>query len=238
MQQVLLTLPVVLPVIFWATYHYHQDRDLPEPASRLLLAFGLGLLSVGLAKVLYAGLVPLGLHYDAVALAENNPAHLLVYAMFAIGPIEEFAKLVPFVAVIIHLKDFDEPVDGIIYASFIGLGYAAAENVLYLDYLTPLAAAARGFASPVVHMMFASIWAHWVTTAWLARRPILKPAVLGFLLAAALHGFYDFLVLQSPVAALPIAATLIVTLWIWRLFVLRRLRRTAARQSDGPQPRL
>ena len=235
MQQVLLTLPVVLPVIFWAAYHYHKDRHLPEPASHLFLAFGFGLLAVGLSKLLYAGLEPLGLRYDAVSMADNNPLGLLLYSMLAIGPIEEFAKILPFIAIIIHLKEFDEPVDGIIYASFIGLGYAAAENVLYLDYLTPLEAAARGFASPVVHILFASIWAHWITTDWLAGRSIVKSAALGFLLAASLHGLYDFLVLQSPVSALPIAATLIVALWIWRLLVLRRLQRTAARLLDGPQ---
>jgi protease PrsW len=238
MQQVLLTMPVVLPAIFWAAYHYHKDRHLPEPASHLFLAFGLGLLAVGLSKLLYLGLAPLGLRYDALALAESNPLGLLAYAVLAIGPIEELTKLLPFVAIIIHLKEFDEPVDGIIYASFIGLGYAAAENVLYLDYLTPWEAAARGFASPVVHIVFASIWAYAFTTAWLARRPVARSLLLGFLVAAVLHGIYDFLVLQSPVAALPIAAALILAIWIWRLVVFRRLQRLAARQTEEPQPRL
>jgi RsiW-degrading membrane proteinase PrsW (M82 family) len=125
----------------------------------------------------------------------------------------------------------DEPLDGIIYASFIGLGYAAAENVLYLDFLTPLESAARGFASPVIHILFASIWAHWITRAHLGGRSIGMALVAGLLLAALLHGIYDFLVLLNPVFALPIAACLIVTIWIWRLMLLRRMHRNAVRQS-------
>lgn len=235
MQQSILLLPIAAPVLFWAAYHYHKDRHLPEPPLNLLLCFVLGLISMLLAKMMYRGLEPLGLRYDAVALASENPLGLLAYALLAIGPIEELAKLLPFLLIVIHMKAFDEPLDGIIYASFIGLGYAAAENIHYLDYLTPLESVARGFASPVVHMLFASIWAHWFTQAWLGGRPLLMPAVLGFGAAALLHGLYDFLVLLHPVAALPVAAALILAIWIWRLIVMRRLHRNAVNGDDGAE---
>jgi len=231
MQHTLLILPILLPVLFWAAYHYHKDRHLPEPPLNLLLCFGLGLAAAPLSKLMYMGLEPLGLRFDAVALAESSPAGLLAYALLAIGPIEELAKLLPFLLVVVRFKAFDEAMDGIIYASFIGLGYAAAENVYYLEYLRPLEAAARGFASPVVHILFASIWAHWFTRAWLARKAVALPLIIGFVVAAMLHGIYDFLVLLEPVAALPIAAALIVTIWIWRLVLMRKLHRDALQES-------
>ena len=231
MQQILLALPAVVPVLFWAAYHYHKDRHLPEPAINLLICFGLGLAAVAVSKGMYMGLEPLGLRFDAVALAAETPLGLLVYALLAIGPIEELAKLLPFVIVVLRFKAFDEPLDGIIYASFIGLGYAAAENYLYLDYLTALESAARGFASPVVHILFASIWAHGITQARLSHKPIGLSLTLGFLVAAFLHGLYDFLVLLKPIFALPIAATLIIAIWIWRLLLLRRLHHNAVNNS-------
>ncbi len=233
MQQALLILPVVLPVIFWAAYHIHKDRHLPEPPRNLALCFGLGLAAAAISKLLYMGLEPLGLRYDAVALAAENTLGLLAFALLAIGPIEEFAKLLPFVLVVLRLKALDEPLDGIIYASFIGLGYAAVENIHYLDYLTPLEAAARGFASPVVHILFASIWAHWITQARLRGRSVGIALAAGLTLSAALHGFYDFLVLLNPVSALPIAASLIIAIWIWRLILMRRLHRDAVEKSSA-----
>ena len=237
MQQGLLILPVVVPVLFWSAYHCYKDRHLPEPPGHLLLAFSLGLLAAGGAKLMYLALEPAGLRFDAVELAATNRLGLLAYTLLAIGPIEELAKLMPFVLVIIHLKEFDEPLDGIIYASFIALGYAAVENFLYLEYLTTIESIARGFASPVVHILFASIWSHLITQAWLAGRSLLKALFRGFLLAAILHGLYDFLVLQQPVASLPIAATFIVAIWVWRLILMRRLRVTAIRQENRDQPR-
>ena len=178
---------------------------------------------------------PMGLRFDAGFLAETNSLGLLAYALLAIGPIEEFSKLIFFVLIILRFDEFDEPLDGIIYASFIALGYAAVENWQYLDYLTPLEAAARGFASPVVHIVFASIWGHWIGQAYLARRPVLPAAMLGLAVATILHGLYDFTVLQQPYSALPCAALLIIGVWIWRLLLMRRLHREArqASVSDG-----
>lgn len=234
MQQTLLILPIVLPIIFWAVYHYHKDRHLPEPVGHLVLTFGLGLLAAGISQSLYVGLEPLGLRYDAGYLAETSTLGLLAYAVLAIGPIEEFSKLLLFVLIVIRFEEFDEPLDGIIYASFIGLGYAAVENLQYLEYLTPMEAAARGFASPVVHIVFASIWGRWIGQAVIRNRPVLPAALTGFVIAAFLHGIYDFMVLLQPYSALPGAALLILSVWVWRLLLLRRLHSEAAREIVRP----
>jgi RsiW-degrading membrane proteinase PrsW (M82 family) len=232
MTQGLLFLPIVLPALFWAVYHYHKDRHLPEPIGNLLLCFGLGIVAAGLSKAMYLGLEPLGLRFDAVALADSNGWALLAFALLAIGPIEELAKMLPFLLVVIRLKAFNEPLDGIVYASFIALGYAAVENYHYLDFLTRFEAYARGFAGPVIHILFASIWAYWISRARLARESIVKPALYGFLLAAGLHGLYDFMVLRYPVSALPIAAAMIGGIWIWRLRLMRRMHDKAVADSE------
>lgn len=232
MQQGLLLLPVVLPILFWSGYHYHKDRHLPEPAGNLLLCFGLGLLAAALSKGIYIALGPLGLRYDAVALAANDGAALFAFAMLAIGPIEEFSKMLPFLIVVMRFREYDEPLDGIIYASFIALGYAAVENYLYLDFMSGIEAIARGFAGPVIHIVFASIWAYWITRARLAGRPLVLPALMGFLLAASLHGMYDFLVLRYPVTALPTAAAMITVIWVWRLRLMHRMHEDAVRGSE------
>ena len=238
MQDVLMILPILVPVLFWAGYHYHKDRHLPEPPGHLLLVFVLGMLAAGISQGLYVSLDYFGLRYDAGALADTSTAGLFLYALLAIGPIEELAKLIPFLLVIRHFPEFDEPIDGIIYASFIALGYSAVENYHYLDYLNGIEAAARGFAGPVIHILFASIWGHWITRARLAQRSIVQPALLGFLLAAGLHGLYDFMVLRNPVSALPIAATMIAVIWVWRLRLMRRMHDDAVRETQRlDQPR-
>lgn len=224
--------PIVMPAIFWAGYHYYKDRHMPEPIGNLVLCFGLGILSFYLGKLMYMGLDLLGLRFNAFALAESSRAGFLAYSVLAIGGIEEFAKLLPFLIVALRFKAFDEPVDGIIYAAFIALGFATVENILYLQYADGLEMIGRGFASPLVHVMFASIWAFNIGLAFLQRRR-LTAIVLKYLgLAALAHGVYDFIVIALPLSALPLSALLILAIWMWRMHLIRDLHRRAGKSRE------
>lgn len=221
-------LPVVVPVLFWAAYHYYKDRHLPEPVGHLVIAFILGVGAAWVSKGLYLFLGWFGLRYDALDLAMSSPWSLFAYCVLAIGPIEELAKMLPFLLVIIRFEEFDEPMDGIVYASFIALGYSAVENLHYLEFLTPADAIARGFAGPMVHILFASVWGYLIGCAYLNGRHLAITAVLSLLSAALLHGIYDYITLSYPPTALPLAALLILAVWVWRILLIRRLQRTGA----------
>jgi RsiW-degrading membrane proteinase PrsW (M82 family) len=215
--------PIVLPVLFWAGYHYYKDRHLPEPVGHLFTAFLLGFLAFWLGTLAYQLLGVLNLRFDAFVLAENNPIGLAFYAVFGIGLIEELAKIIPFMLVILRFNEFDEPLDGIIYASFIALGFAAVENWHYLPYLVGVEAIARGFAGPVVHIVFASIWGYYIGAAHLARKSVVKAVMGALAVTALLHGVYDYVAIAMPATALPLSALLVVVLWIWRLRLIRNL---------------
>ena len=58
------------------------------------------------------------------------------------------------------MKHFDEEVDGIIYAAFVGLGFALNENIYYLTMLEGGQAVARSLISPIIHALFASVWGY------------------------------------------------------------------------------
>jgi len=54
----------------------------------------------------------------------------------------------------------------------------------------------------------------------------------GFIVAAVLHGLYDFVVLINPGWSLPVAATGILLLWVWRLKLLRALHLDAVNREE------
>ncbi|MEE4294403.1 MAG: PrsW family intramembrane metalloprotease [Xanthomonadales bacterium] len=228
----LMLLPVALPVVFWSAYHLHVDRHLPEPPANLALAFVLGIGSFFLGALAYRLLGFLGLRYDAFALARDDLPGLFVYAVVAIGLIEETVKLLPFLLFVVRFRAFDEPIDGIVYASFIALGFAAVENMLYVPQLDSTTAYARGFVAPVLHIVFASIWGYYLGRAWLRGRNRLAAIGGGLAISAFIHGVYDFAVLGLPRVGLPIAATLITALWIWRLLLIRDLHQ-ACRSDEA-----
>ena len=233
MNYAVLFCPVLLPVLFWAWYHYHKDRHLPEPISHLLLAFLLGGVAFALGKLMYAGLGLVNLRLDAFLLAETDRLALLLYALLAIGPIEELAKVIPFLVVVRRFPEFDEPIDGIIYASFIALGFAAVENVYYFQYLTSGEALARGFVGPVVHIVFASVWGYYVGRACLEGRGLLRTTLTALAGTAILHGLYDYLVIALPRFALPASAMMVLALWLWRMFLIRDLHLEARESNAG-----
>ena len=222
-----LFVPILLPVLFWSGYHYYKDRHQPEPLQNLLFCFLLGIAASYLSKFMYVALETVNLRMDAYELAATNLWHLLAYSIFIIGGIEETAKLAPFLLFAIRFKAFDENLDGIIYASFIALGYAAMENYHYLQFLTEREAMYRGFAGPLVHILFASVWGYRIGIARLAGRPLLLVSFVAVTIAAVLHGLYDFIVIALPISALPLSALLILAVWIWRLIAIRRMKRHA-----------
>jgi RsiW-degrading membrane proteinase PrsW (M82 family) len=221
MHYVWFSLQIVLPVLFWSAYHYYKDRHLPEPVGNLLLCFLLGCASAGISRLLYQGLGFLNLRYDALELGDGNLVGLFTYALLAIGPIEELSKLLPFLFVVLRFRAFNEALDGIVYAAFIALGYATLENLHYLQYLTSVEAIARGFAGPLVHVMFASVWGYYIGRAFLRTGSRRSAGLLAVPAAMALHGLYDFLVLAAPLSGLPLSALLILLIWGWRMLLIR-----------------
>jgi len=215
---------VLFPLIFWVAYHYYHDRHRPEPVANLVIALGLGALASILAGYGYQALGFLGVRYDAAALAETDLIGLFAYAVLGIGVVEESAKMLPFLVIVLRFRDFDEPMDGIVYASFLALGFSLIENLHYFDYLTAEEALARGFAGPVVHIVFASVWGYRIGAARLAGRSVIPAAMIWLGVAALLHGVYDFIVLGFSDVALLAAAAVIVAVWIWRLRLVWRLQ--------------
>lgn len=216
---------IVGPALFWGAYHLYKDRHAPEPGSYLLLSFGLGMIGAFLGTLAYRTLGTVGLRYDPFLLATEDLTALLIYAVFAIGLIEETVKFIPFWLIGIRHHHFDEPIDGIIYASFVALGFASYENLYYLPWMTGWEALGRSVASPVVHIMFASIWGYACGRAQARGGSVALAGLAGVAVAAVVHGLYDFFTIGLPDWAGITGPLVIGLIWAWRLHLIRALLR-------------
>ena len=106
-----------LPALFWLWFWLKQDKRHPEPLSRIALAFAAGM---GAVFLVY-------------------PIEILVYAFSAgiiqvllIAATEELMKFGMLYTAALKSKYFDEPIDAVIYAITVALGFSALENLLYL----------------------------------------------------------------------------------------------------------
>lgn len=186
--------PVLLSVA-WLVFIRRFDRAHPEPVWLIAVTFvlgGLATVPAGFAELFLVNLTP-WLDPRVVSLGGQLFALPLAFVVFTVvvGMAEESAKMLG-AALAVRRREFDEPIDGIVYGIVSSLGFAAAENVRYFA-MTRLSAPiviARCFMSVPAHMFFGAIWGYALGARLVER----KPRVFLFLvLAAAGHGLFDAL---------------------------------------------
>ena len=168
----------------------------PEPARLVLVALLLGALSAAVA-----GVVEVGLQLALPAAHGTVPKAIEKGVLFAAIP-EEVVKVSLIAAIALRSRDFDEPMDGVVYGTAVGLGFAMLENLFYVfgNANWPAVAAVRGMLSVPLHGAFGAIAGAYVARArftgilgsgrsdgW--RRPRLF--ALALLVPMALHGLFD-----------------------------------------------
>jgi RsiW-degrading membrane proteinase PrsW (M82 family) len=228
---------LVLPFVFsfaWLFFVRRFDRARPEPMWLVLATFALGGLSIvpaGLAEVGLSNLTP-WLEPSVVTLGGQMVALPLAMAVFtvAVGAVEEGAKFLAAWSLARHRREFDEPVDGIVYGCAAALGFAAVENVKYFAFgrMSGAIIAVRAVMTVPVHMFFGAIWGYALGRKLVSRRA----GVFGlFALAAFAHGTFDACLSIDDAAKL---ATL-VALVLGVVFVV--LLRKALRHGAVPPKR-
>jgi len=216
--------------MFWIAYFDLKDRLRPEPRRTLVLAFALGGVAAGIALAVYR----LGEAAGVPEVPGLAPAAVAAWCMLWVGPVEEGAKFAVVRGAIFGRREFDEIIDGPVYAAVSAVGFAAVENLLYAPHVDWRTHLARSIASPLTHSMFAAVWGYGLARARLAA-PTRAGAIAwqaGTLAAAiVLHGAYDAILLST---ARPwLAAVLVAALWLAFLVQARRAVRVA---YPSPRP--
>ncbi len=218
----MLTLVVAAaPSLFLLTFFYLKDRYEREPLRHILLAFGLGLYAMiaaqGMAAAAEGWVSPEWLR-------TGGEAARLVDAFVLSGFVEELAKWVVLVAAIYHWDEFDEPLDGVVYAVAVALGFATLENFLFVTRLGLQVAWQRALFAVPAHALFGASMGYYVGRMKFERGGIVwRDGVLSLLAPVVFHGLYDYALHHGlGVRVWVLISLLSVCLWV---FVLRRVHR-------------
>ena len=198
-----LFLAAIAPVIAGLGYIFTKDRYNKEPARMLIGAFLMGIATVIPICIVEIILTGIG----AQLIPENNRLLILAWLSFIVAAVtEECFKLLFLYAYIWNSPEFDERFDGIVYGVFISLGFACAENLMYIfgflsngianAYTVSLSRAA--FTIPL-HFFCGVILGYYLSLAKFERihntnsaareRAIFK----GLFYAILFHGLFDFI---------------------------------------------
>jgi RsiW-degrading membrane proteinase PrsW (M82 family) len=221
-------LPAVLPAVLLAFEVYRSDRR-REPPALVILTFVLGAL-LG-AGTLWLQAWAAGWAGLDIRAATSGEASALLYLFFVVAPVREGVKVAAAWPAF-RSRYFDEPYDGIVYATAAALGFAAVENAAMLrahpsGWIWFLRAA---LALPA-HLFFAALWGYALGR---AKHGTARPGrvfPLAWLGATLAHGLYTHFVYGRGPGALVGVFPLLLAMGNVAWFARRDLRARGDRPS-------
>lgn len=191
----LYTLAAVGPGIFWLIVIYLGDRVEPEPTRLVIWTFIAG----GFFSFLFAIVL-----WVVQSIPFGDEVTVLDAVVFA-PIIEEPAKFMVCLFVLKWIGDeFDEPMDGIVYASAVALGFATFENMSYVAGFSSKfgigsdpwwgLVGLRGLMTVPSHALASGVWGFALGRAKFAPEKARAAIIgLGLLGGIVLHGMFNFI---------------------------------------------
>jgi RsiW-degrading membrane proteinase PrsW (M82 family) len=220
---VLLICVALAPAVFLLHSFYMRDKYDREPLPLVLKIYFLSFLSV----------IPAVFLELPVGFLSIGPL-----SAFLVGLIEESIKFLFIRWLVFRRPEFNEPYDGILFGVVVSLGFASAENVLYVVASGSIAVAiARAVLSVPAHCLWGVIMGFYLGLWKFESDPDVRRGLLFRALAIPvfLHGLFDFLILIASATAnlSPIGCGLII---VGQAIVAKRMVSTAQALSPFQRP--
>lgn len=196
----------VIPAFFWLWFWLREDRMHPEPRRLLIATFLVGMLAV-----------PIAIPFEKLS-EYFIPATLGVVVVWAI--IEELLKYAAAYAGGMHTQAEDEPIDAMIYLITAALGFAAAENALFIlnpliegdAFVGILTGNIRFIGTSLLHVVSSAIIGGAIALSFYKRKKVRHEYFwAGLVLASAMHAAFNHFILQSQGNGLFIV---FIALWV------------------------
>ena len=195
----------MLPGFAWLAWFLHKDRYEPEPRGLI-------------ARAVFYGMVAFALSRCAETRADAALAGALglfalprwAHLAFLVAPFEELAKFA-----VVRLRfypdpEFNEPVDGIVYATSVGIGFATLENAVYMQSAGAGVLVMRALSATLMHLGCSGLIGHALGRQKFARGHGVRRLRIAIAGSILLHAGFDLLVTFGPGEAGPLRATVIL----------------------------
>lgn len=183
----------LLPAVAWVWFFNRQDSEDREPLRLLIKAFVFGMISVVPAALLETP-------FRGVLQGSVHPLNRLLSLVLFVGFVEELVKFLAFYVAVYNQDEFNEPLDGIVYAVTAALGFAAVENLLYTSSFGLAVVPARAIIASLAHASFSGIVGFYAAMVKFRGKPWIV-GLSGLAIAAFLHGLYNFVIIDGTLPA-------------------------------------
>ena len=213
-----LLLVTILPSILIVLFFVKSDR-FKEPTKEIIKVFLLGILITIPAYFLNT--------YLSEIWYSTNASEGLISSFLTAAPVEESLKLSVLYFFVYKMKDFNEPIDGIVYGVTVSLGFATLENIYYVyllaDYFETTSmtlAVLRSFSAIPAHAVFGIFMGYFFMKYVFIKKG--DNLIFAFVIPFVLHGCYNLFASSNFLVSL----ILILIAWIVALRMFSRLKKT------------
>lgn len=218
-----LVLIAVLPGLLITYLIYKLDKKESEPKKELIKSFLIGCTAIAITLFI-SYLFDIG-DYN---LNSGDIWSVLFYSFILISLVEEFSKWICSYLFLKDNRNFNYLFDGIVYTTFISLGFATVENILYTLSGGIETGIMRAITTVPAHAFFGISSGYFIT---LAKREKLEGnslrnfyyLVLSFIVPFLLHGFYDFCLLTKNYIFFIIYIVFMVSLYVFSISNVKRM---------------
>ena len=203
----------ILPTIIIANLIYKSDIKEKEPKKELVKSFLLGIVSVIITLA-----ISFIFNIIDISFTEINYFNLMFYTFICVALVEEFSKWIVGFLFLKNNKNFDYTFDGIVYFTFIALGFATVDNILYTISGGLLIAIIRAIATVPGHAFFGIFSGYYYSLYRKEKEKNNKTLANKYLLYSLLipiayHGFFDFCLFTQNISFLIIFLVFLVALY-------------------------
>lgn len=202
------------PVFIIAFYIYFRDKYDHEPIKLLIKALVVGGITV--VPIIFVEQWMRARMGNIDGLSEAAYTAFLVAAL-----VEETFKYLGLYLLIWRDKEFDEKFDGIVYAVFISLGFAAVENIMYVVQGGVSVGLMRAFTAVPAHALFGVAMGYYFGRARFNPEKRTLFLVLALFVPIILHGLYDFALMAQRSWLLVAFVGLMIFMYI---FAFKRMK--------------
>lgn len=193
------------PIFVILIYIYIRDKYEKEPWGLLVKTFIAGAL-ITLPIIFVEDIL------SAFAVNLEGLWNAAYTAFIVAGFTEELFKYLVVFLFILKNSNFNERFDGIVYAVFVSLGFAAVENILYVYNYGMNTGLLRAITAVPAHALFGIVMGFYFGKSLFNSRK--KYLFLALTIPILLHGIYDFLLMSGKEILLLLFIPYIIYMWI------------------------
>ena len=202
----------ILPSLLILRFFVKSDK-FPEPASAIIKVFIWGIvISIPIFFI------------NTYILFKIPEKHI---AIFPAAFVEEGFKFLVFYFIVLKLKDFDEPMDALVYGVTVSLGFATLENIYYVYfsefseiYGSTTLASIRAFTSIPAHASFGCLMGYFVLKHHFTKSK--KNIIFALIVPSLVHYLYNFVMINGELFILIIIVLLLI---IIPFIILNRVKK-------------